>query len=33
VLERVKDSAYKLELPTDVGVSPTFNVADLKPYL
>ena len=23
----------KLELPADFGVSPTFNIADLKPYL
>jgi hypothetical protein len=33
VLERVNDNAYKLELPADFGVSPTFNIADLKPYL
>uniref|UniRef100_A0A8R7V7B0 Uncharacterized protein n=1 Tax=Triticum urartu TaxID=4572 RepID=A0A8R7V7B0_TRIUA len=26
-------NAYKLELPADFGVSPTFNIADLKPYL
>ena len=33
VLEKVNDNAYKLELPTNFGVSPTFNIADLKPYL
>lgn len=33
VLEKINDSAYKLELPADFGVSPTFNIADLKPYL
>ena len=29
----MNDNAYKLELPADFGVSPTFNIADLKPYL
>ena len=33
VLEKINDNAYKLELPVDYGVSPTFNIADLKPYL
>ena len=33
VLEKITDNAYKLELPADFGVSPTFNIADLKPYL
>jgi hypothetical protein len=33
VLEKIKDNAYRLDLPTDFGVSPTFNIADLKPYL
>ena len=33
MLEKINDNAYKLELPTDFGVSPTFNIADLKPYL
>src|SRR5215216_6346825 len=33
VLEKINDNAYKLELPTVFGVSPTFNIADLKPYL
>nr|ABA97895.2 retrotransposon protein, putative, Ty3-gypsy subclass [Oryza sativa Japonica Group] len=33
VLQKINDNAYKLELPVDFGVSPTFNIADLKPYL
>jgi hypothetical protein len=33
VLEKINENAYKLDLPTDFGVSPTFNIADLKPYL
>ena len=33
VLEKINDNAYKLELPADFGVSPTFNIAELKPYL
>ena len=33
ILAKINDNAYKLELPADFGVSPTFNVADLKPYL
>ena len=33
VLEKINDNACKLELPADFGVSPTFNIADLKPYL
>ena len=33
VLERINDNAYKLDLPADFGVSPTFNIADLRPYL
>jgi hypothetical protein len=33
VSERINDNAYKLDLPVDFGVSPTFNIADLKPYL
>ena len=33
VLEKINDNAYKLELPAAFGVSPTFNVVDLRPYL
>ncbi|WVZ63372.1 hypothetical protein U9M48_013009 [Paspalum notatum var. saurae] len=33
VIEKINDNAYKLELPPEFGVSPTFNIADLKPYL
>ena len=33
VLERINENAYKLDLPADCGVSSTFNIADLKPYL
>jgi hypothetical protein len=33
VLERINDNAYKLDLLVDFGVSPTFNIVDLKPYL
>jgi hypothetical protein len=33
VLDKINDNAYRLDLPTDFKVSPTFNIADLKPYL
>jgi translation initiation factor IF-1 len=33
VLEKINDNAYKLELPPEFGVSSTFNILDLKPYL
>jgi translation initiation factor IF-1 len=33
VLEKINDNAYKLELPPEFGVSPTFKISDLKPYL
>ena len=33
ILEKINDNAYKLELPQDFGVSPTFNISDLWPYL
>ena len=32
-IEKINDNAYKLELPPEFGVSPTFNILDLKPYL
>ena len=33
IVERVNNNAYKVDLPGDYGVSATFNVADLSPYL
>jgi len=34
VLERINDNAYKVDLPSEFGgVSATFNVGDLSPYL
>ena len=33
IIEKINDNAYKLELPPELGVSPTFNISDLKPYL
>jgi hypothetical protein len=33
ILEKINDNAYRLELPADFGVSPTFNISDLRPYL
>lgn len=33
VLQRINDNAYKIDLPTKFRVSPTFNIAYLKPYL
>jgi hypothetical protein len=33
VLQKINENAYKLDLSTDFGVSPTFNIADLNPYL
>jgi hypothetical protein len=33
ILEKINDNTYKLELPPEFGISPTFNISDLKPYL
>jgi hypothetical protein len=33
IIEKINDNAYKLELPPKFGVSTTFNILDLKPYL
>ena len=33
ILAKINDNAYKLELPFDFGISPTFNISDLKPCL
>jgi hypothetical protein len=32
VLKKINENAYKLDLPANFGVSPTFNIADLMPY-
>jgi hypothetical protein len=33
IIEKINENTYKLELSPEFGVSPTFNIADLKPYL
>jgi hypothetical protein len=33
ILAKINDNAYKLELPPKFGVSPSFNISDLQPYL
>jgi hypothetical protein len=33
ILKKINENAYKLDLPVDFGVSPTFNIAYLKSYL
>jgi hypothetical protein len=33
IIEKINDNAYKLELPPEFGVSPTFNISDLRPYM
>jgi hypothetical protein len=33
IIEKINDNAYKLELPPKFGVSPSFNISDLKSYL
>jgi hypothetical protein len=33
ILKKINENAYKLDLPVDFRVSPTFNITDLKSYL
>jgi translation initiation factor IF-1 len=33
ILTKINDNAYKLELPPEFGVSPSFNISDLRHYL
>jgi hypothetical protein len=33
ILEKINDNEYKLELPLEFGISPTFNISYLQPYL
>jgi hypothetical protein len=33
ILAKINDNAYKLGLPPEFGVSPSFNISDLRPYL
>jgi hypothetical protein len=32
VIKKINENAYKLDLTVDFGVSPTFNIVDLKSY-
>jgi hypothetical protein len=32
ILRKFGESAYEIELPEDVGISPIFNISDLYPY-
>jgi hypothetical protein len=32
ILAKINDNAYKFELPPEFGVSPSFNISDLRPY-
>jgi hypothetical protein len=32
ILAKINDNAYKLELSPKFGVSPSFNISDLRPY-
>jgi hypothetical protein len=33
ILAKINDNASKLELPPECGVSPSFNISDLRPYM
>jgi hypothetical protein len=33
ILDKINDNAYKLELAPKFGVSPSFNISDVRPYL
>jgi hypothetical protein len=33
ILAKINDNTYKLELPPKFGVSPSFNISDLRPYM
>jgi hypothetical protein len=33
VIKKINENTYKLDLPADFGVSPTFIIANLKSYL
>ena len=32
IIKKIGKNAYKLELPDDYNIFPTFNVKDLRPY-
>ena len=33
ILRKFSANAYELEIPTGLGISPIFNIADLYPYV
>jgi len=33
IVQSIGDNAYKVELPSDINISATFNVGDLTPYI
>jgi len=33
VLERINDNAYKIDIPSGYGVSSSFNIVDLTPFV